>query len=125
MAELQLQGFPDNLRAQTVTIASGAASSEIVPTQGELLVGIFMSAAWTAADLGFRVGLEQREAAMKDISASAVTVAAEADRFIPMPTPETYIAPFIQIRSVTAGTYTGVNQGAARELTLLFSKSTR
>ena len=124
MADIYLPGYPENMSAQEVTIAASASASEIIATQGRLLVGIFMPAAWTAADIAFKVGVNQREGDMKNIGASAITTPAIAAVFIAFPSPETLLVPFIQLVSVTAGTTTGVPQAAERKFVLLFRSAT-
>ena len=68
MPDLPLPGFPNNLRAVTVTIASGAAASEMVATQGDALVGILTpSNGWTAAGIGYKACLTGRATDLVDV----------------------------------------------------------
>jgi len=113
---------------QTATIASGAAISEMIPTQGRALVGIFTPAAWTAAAIGYKVGWSGNDAEMYNAYDSSgnleqtkvSTDAAAASVFIAIPTSDAIFAPYIKLTSVTAASTTGVNQDAARTLVLVF-----
>ena len=117
-----------NMTFETATIASGAAISDKISTQGRALVGIFTPAAWTAAAIGYKVGWSGNDTEMYaaydssgNLEQTAVsTDAASATVFIAIPTSDAIFAPYIKLTSVTAASTTGVNQGAARQLILVF-----
>lgn len=120
--------WPANMSFETADIASGAAVSQKIATQGRALVGIFTPSAWTAAAIGYKVGWSGNDAEMYaayDASGNleqtlVSTDAAAASVFIAIPTSDAIFAPYIKLTSVTAGSTTGVNQGAARTLVLVF-----
>jgi len=106
-----------------VTIPNGAAVSEMIATQGAAIVGLLMPAAWTAAALGYKACLSGHAADLKTVKDQATGTLLQtlvvADDWIAFPLTNAIFAPFIQLASVTAATTTGVNQGAARDITLL------
>jgi hypothetical protein len=108
---------------QKVTIPSGASKSELLNTQGRGLVGIFMPAAWTAADIGYEANWDGNPNDMFVVysaGAQVQTVAVGASQYIAFPMSSVSFVPFIKITSVAAGTATPANQGAAREILLVF-----
>ena len=117
-------GWPINLFAQKAVIANGTAVSDIIPTQGKVLVGALMPAAWTAAALGFKTCLSSYPGGFKFVHTNGgvpmTTATLTADTFVAFPSTDAIIVPFLQLASVTANTSTGVNQGAEREVILLF-----
>lgn len=120
-------GFPANLCLQKVTIASGASKTEMIATQGYALVGIMMPATWTAADIGYEANWEGNPNSFVPVytgSGAASTTTATASKWIAFPTVDAIYANYIKLTSVTAGggSVTPVNQGAARELVLVFRK---
>lgn len=124
--DIPLAGYPNNLRAMSVTIASGASVSQMVATQGEALVGIIMPSAWTAADIGYKSCITGRAADLQqvyDSGGNPEKTVVVASHNIAIPQADTVFAPFIQILSVsTADDTTGVTQGADRTVVLLFRK---
>lgn len=109
----------------SVTIPAGASVSEMISTQGEALVGVIMPAAWTAAALGYAACLSGNVADLLSVYGSggtAMTTVAAAATHIAFPTSDSIFVPFLQIRSVTADTATGVAQAAAATIILLFRK---
>lgn len=127
MPDIQIQGFPANLVLRKVTIANGVSKSEMIATDGMALVGIFMPAAWTAADIGYEIGWDGNQLdtfAVYSGSGIASTTVATASTFITFPATDSFYGPFLKLTSVAAGggSVTPVNQGAARDLLLLFRK---
>lgn len=129
MNDIRPTGFPSNMFLRQVTIPSGASVSDLCPTQGMALVGIFTDrAGWTAAAIGYKTcwsGNAGELVTMYDGSGGyeqtlVSTDAASAGVFIAIPQTDTLFAPWIQLTSRTAGTDNAVNQGAARTLTLIF-----
>lgn len=123
MADVQLHGYPGNLFAQQVTIPNGAAVSEVLCTQGKALIGIRMPTSWTAAAIGYKVGISGNPSffvSAKDSGGNFITTIAAGASYIAFPESDQIFAPYLQITSVTAATETPVNQGADRILTLLF-----
>jgi hypothetical protein len=122
--EIVIPGSPYNLRLYQVTIPSGASASEIFSTQGQVLAGIFMPSAWTAADIGMNVCWSGNIGELIPLyqAAGAVTFNVQASVFVAFPTPNSVLVPFMQLTSVTASTTTGVAQGGDRVLSVLFRK---
>ncbi len=126
MPDLNIQGYPDNLRAYQVTIAAGASASEIFATQGWAIVGIEMPAAWTAANIGYKSCMSGNVDKLKQVydngSNPEVTQVA-ASHNIAIPQSDTVFAPFMQLISVsTSDGTTPVVQVAAASITLLLRK---
>lgn len=128
MADIQIPGFPDNLVLKQVTILNGASASEIIPTQGLALVGIRTPATWTAADIGYKAGIQSANAAalvtVYNGGGIAYTTVATASKHIAFPTSDALFVPFLQIQSVVAGggSVTPANQAQDTVLLLLFRK---
>lgn len=107
----------DNLNHYDATIAINASASTALFTAGAAVVGILMSAAWTAAKLGVEVSLD----GARWVTAKNVTLeqaSAEADIFIPIPIGDAIFTPFIRLKSVDAAG-AAVNQAAERVLTVV------
>lgn len=128
MPDILLPGYPRNLRAIQVTIASGLSASEMIATQGDALVGIFIpSNGWTAAAIGYKTCFTGNPNDLVNaydnggnLEQTAVNTAlAAAAGFIAIPQSDTLFVPFIQLTSVTAGSASGVAQAADRVMTLL------
>jgi hypothetical protein len=119
MAELNLDGFPENLWAATVTIKKGASESEAIATQGRTLCTVFMPDAWTTANIAVKAGLTINTliAANANLKSSNAVVSTYAV----FPTLDSVFAPYISIQSVD-GVGAVVNQEADRVLTLLFRR---
>ncbi len=124
MPDYQLAGYPGNgLRAVSVTIPNGAASSEMFASQGAAVVGILMPAAWTAAALQFYgcvTGNQADLAPYKDATTGVYmqTLVAASD-LTAFPNPDALFCPFLSVKSVTAGGVNAVNQGADRQVIVL------
>lgn len=118
--EYLLQGYPENLYAQQVTIAAGASESEAVPTQGHALVAVVMPAVWTAANIAPKAGVSPT--ALQFVGGDTVQQVAKAlaARIVPFPT-DAVFGPFLSIASVD-DTGAAVNQVADRVLILLFRR---
>lgn len=119
MAELNLAGGAENLWGATVTIKSGASESEPVCTQGRALSTVFMSAAWTAADIVVKAGLTIDN--LVSGQANQKTGNAAANVYTAFPTGDAVFAPYISIQSVD-NTGAAVPQAADRVLTLIFRR---
>ncbi len=123
MSEFKLQGSPDNLYAQQVTILNGASVSEVVATQGKALVGMLMPASWTSANIGFKTCMDGNPANLKLIYGNAnapeLCDPGTADRHIAFPSVDALYVPFLAIASVD-GSGVAVNQAGDRVIVLLF-----
>lgn len=121
--QIVLQGFPSNFFGMEVTIPSGSSLSEVFCPQGMAVVGVFMSAGWDAAAIGWKVGNGQRAADQSFVHNAAgiasTTGALTAATYVAFPAPDALFGPFMQVASVTANTSTGVNQTADRVLLLV------
>lgn len=121
--QIVLQGFPSNFFGMEVTIPSGSSLSEVFCPQGMAVVGVFMPAAWTAAAIGWKCGNGQRAEDQVFVHSAAgvpsTTSALTAGTYVAFPTMDALFGPFMQVASVTAGSSTGVNQGADRVLLLV------
>ena len=109
----------------SVSIANGQAlSSSFVLDQSQLISGVFMPAAWTAAVLTLQTSMDNgttwNEVVKADGTAYQLTVAASQAVMIP-PADLIGIPPnaLVRLRSGTSGT--PVNQGAARSVTVVLS----
>lgn len=127
MSDYSMKGNPQNLIAQSVTIASGDSVSEMISAQGLALVGVVMPATWTAAAIGFKACLTGNIADLQTVYDSGGNVegtpanAVQATT-IAFPSSDALFFPFLQITSVVAGSATPTTQGAARVLILLFRR---
>lgn len=112
------------LQLEKITIANGASLSDAVACNSRSLVGIIMPAAWTAAGLTFQAGgftapgLSVGSFANIHNSAGELAYTVDASLYIAVDTLDFLGAQQVKVRSGTAGT--PVNQGAARELYLVF-----
>ena len=128
MADITPSGWPGNMFLQTVTIASGASASEMIATQGRVLLGIFTPAAWTDAAIGYKVGWNGNPNNLvwaydngKVLEQTKVsTDLAATSGFVAIPQSDAIKAPYIQLNSVVEGATTATTQGAARTLVLVF-----
>lgn len=123
MSDLPIPGYPGNLRAISLTIASGASASEMFATQGDAIVGLIMPAAWTAADIAYKDCVTGNPADLHQVTDSGGTpekcvVAASTN--VAFPQGDAIFAPFLQLISVaTTDDTTPVAQGGARALVVL------
>ncbi len=116
--------FPnsENLWGQTITINAATGLSEKITTQGQALVGILMPAAWTAANIGFNVSVDNvTYRTAYDNTGNLEQSVGTADAFICIPQGDTVFAPFMQLKSVDNANV-AVAQGANRALTLVFRR---
>ena len=109
-----------------ITIANGASLSPAVDT-GNIgnakLIGIEMSAAWTAAGLTFQVSPDGTNYFNLQTDAAEATAVAAAAQVIGLRGDLSSVLSkyrYLKVRSGTSGT--PVNQGADRALFLLFTK---
>ncbi len=132
--DINIAGFPQNLFLEKVTIASGASASEMIPTQGMALIGLFTpTSGWTAANIGFQVGWNGRDIDMVNAYNAAGTLeqaivsgdAAAASIAIVFPSPDALFVPFLRLTSVLVASpqvTTAAPQGADRVIFLLFRR---
>lgn len=105
-------------KVQTATIANGAALSDSQPLAGGALIGIYIPAAWTAANLTFQAsedGATWSDVHSPDGTEYVVTVNA-AGQYYPLPVADLLGPSFLRVRSGTAAA--AVNQGGSRSLVL-------
>ncbi len=110
--------FGGGLTAATATIANGASLSDAVAvTDGQIVRGIVIPAAWTAAQLSFDVSHDDgvTYTSLRDPAGNEHVNAVTVSTFIPFPT--VVGVTHIKIRSGILGTV--VAQGAQRLLTVL------
>jgi hypothetical protein len=106
--------------SEAVTILSGASLSAGLNLGGRIPTGIYMSAAWTAAEMTFQASpngvtwynVQTEAAELSVVVAAGVYVALDVSRF--------YGVNWLKVRSGTSGA--AVNQGADRALTLMLGK---
>ncbi len=105
-------------RAKTalVTIANGAAESTSVRTESDTIVGLYMPAGWTAAEIGFQASRD--DSAFSDVMDAAgarLQVQGTAGEYVPVdPVPLMGIK-HLKLESVD-GAGVAVNQGAQRDI---------
>jgi len=103
----------ENRNVQDATIANGASLSDAINLRGEVLVGIEMPAAWTAANLTFQASMDNATYLNVYSAAGAeLVVTAAASQFIWVDPSNFAGCRWIKVRSGTSGT--PVNQGAER-----------
>lgn len=127
--DIKVQGYPDNLRALSVTILSGASVSEMFATQGWAIVGIEMPSSWTAAKLAYKSclsGNDSKLQAVKDNGGNYEKTAVAASINVAIPQSDTLFTAFCQLVSVDATeastSVTPVAQGGDRTIGLLLRK---
>lgn len=103
---------------QTATIANGASLSAAVDLAGNVLCGIAMPAAWTAAGLTFQASTDNATwLEYTDATGVAIGAVVAQGQFIQLD-PSTWAGVrYIKVRSGTLAA--AVNQGAARALGLV------
>jgi len=102
----------------SVTIANGAALSNAAKLNGATLLGIEMSAAWTAATLTFQHSINGTNFFdMYDGSGTEVALTVVAAHYVFLPPANWSGIVYLKVRSGTGGT--PVNQGAERILKLV------
>ena len=122
MADYKIHGQPDNLYAQTVTIASGASTSEWIAPQGKALIGIQMPAAWTAAKIAINAGVSPNSLGqVYDNAGNRAAVTVAASEFIAIPLDSAVFAPYLSLSSVD-GSGNPVNQGQDAVIILLLRR---
>lgn len=128
-SDYPIQGYPDNLRAMTVTIRSGDSVSEIFATQGYAVVGIEMPAAWTAAKLAYKSCLSGQPTKLqflKDSGGNYEKTAVAAGINVAIPQSDTIFTSFLQLVSVdgteASTAVTPVNQGQDVVITVILRK---
>lgn len=102
----------------TLTIANGAALSDELDFTDKTKLIIHMPAAWTAAEIGFKVAYESGGTFNVLYDENGMRVEAEADADYVISIPSEYLAgcPYLKLWSQTAGA--NVNQGAERSITV-------
>lgn len=101
-----------------ITISSGQSQSSPLKVISETLVGIYMPAVWTAADLGFSASPDGTAYyPVQDIGAP-LTVTAGAGQYIPLDFTKFVGIAYLKVTSTAGGS--PVNQAAERVLTPVF-----
>jgi hypothetical protein len=126
MPDLSIAGYPKNLRAVSLTIASGASASEMFATQGDAILGLIMPAAWTAADIAYKSCISGNTRDLQqvyDAGGSPEKCVVSAGVNVAFPQGDVIFAPFLQLISVsTADDTTAVTQGGARTVIVLLGR---
>ena len=126
MSSYALDQDPENLWAETCTIANGASIADAIWTQGRALVGIQMPAAWTAANLGYEVSVDNSTwQTAYDAAGNFEQTIVNAAAYICIPLSDSIFGPYLRVKSVVTASptvNTPQNQGAARTLILLFRR---
>ncbi len=131
MADLlpQPYGFSQNLSLQKCTISAASSGinqglSEPINSAGKALVGLIMPAAWTAAAIQYYASITPNQDDFKvckdTTTGNFLQTLVVADDWVVFPLSDAIFAPYIKLKSVTAGGVNAVTQGAAREIYLLF-----
>lgn len=118
------QCMAETVQITTVTIASGAALSDVIDLSDRTLVGIQMPTAWTAADLAFRAATSSAGTPVplfRGSDTARYQIKAAASRHFVLSPLDFAGARWIQLESVDTGG-NAVNQGADRTITLLYRK---
>jgi hypothetical protein len=103
-----------------VTIPINTALSNAIQITFTDIVGFYMPAAWTAADIGFEVSHDGVTYYIVSDSAGAlVTIPVAADDFITLPDGFVQGNKWCRVRSQNGGTGAAVNQLAARTIKLV------
>ena len=104
----------------SAVIGSGESLSDAQHINNGALVGFFIPANWTAADITFAVGRTEAGAfaPMRDAEGTEVTITGfSAGDYIALPAGAFHGIEFLKIRSGAAGS--PVNQGAERSVVLV------
>jgi hypothetical protein len=122
-SDYRIAGYPDNLRAISLTILSGTAVTEMFATQGWAVLGVIIPAAWTAAVIGQKICLTGNAADLVPVINGSYeqTATITAASFVPIPWSDTAFAPFMALTSIDT-TGAAVNQGADRSLIVILRK---
>jgi hypothetical protein len=105
-------------KAGRVVIASGASESSALKLVSETIVGIYMPASWTAADLSFRAS--QDGVSFSDVFefGALLSVQAGAAQYVPLDLSKFVGVAHLKVKSQLNGS--AVNQAAERVLTPVF-----
>jgi hypothetical protein len=103
----------------TASIANGASLSGPVPIGAQVITGIVMPAAWTAASLTFQVSVDDGVtwSDLYDATGTEVTFLTAAGRFVAVDPSLWLGVSHVKVRSGTGGA--AVNQGGARAIQLV------
>lgn len=103
--------------SDALTILSGQSLSDALDLKGRILTGVFLPAAWTAANLTFQASPDGGTYYDAWDQALEITVSAAASRFVAIDAQLFLGVRFLKVRSGTSGT--PVAQGADRALILM------
>jgi hypothetical protein len=102
----------------TITIPASGTISDTISLVNQTLVGIQMPAAWSAADLTFRVSPDNINFSdMYDQFGNEFVVKTSASRFVVLNPADWVGVRFLSVRSGTVGT--PVTQPSARDITFI------
>ena len=109
-------------RAKTalVTIPNGAAESNSVRLESDTIVGVYMSAAWTAANLAFLASRDGVSFVDVNRVAARIQVEVEANVFIPIAGVDLIGVKFLKLESVNSANGNPLNQGAERQIHIAY-----
>jgi hypothetical protein len=122
MSSFPLSETAENLWCETCLIKSGANVADAITTQGHAVVGIMMPAAWTAANLGYEVSLDNvTYYTCYDAGGNFQKTVVEASAFIAIPLSQSIFSPYLRIKSVDDSNV-AVTQGADRTVLLVLRR---
>jgi hypothetical protein len=101
-----------------VVIASGASESSALKLVSESVVGIYMSAGWTTADLSFRASHDGVNFSDVFEFGAVLSVQAGAGQYVPVDFSKLIGVAYLKVKSQLNGS--AVNQAAERVLTPVF-----
>lgn len=110
-----------NTYSNSVTIASGTAVSGAAQVNGQMIDGLILPAAWTAADITFQVSLDGiTYSDLFDGYGNQVAIAAVASRAIALPIGLLRAWDYVKLRSAAVGVpATPENQAADRAIVVV------
>jgi len=101
-----------------VVIASGQSESSVLKLVSETIVGVYMPAAWDAADLVFRASPDGTTFTDMHDFGSRLAVQAAAGQYVPLDFSKFVGVAYLKLKSQTGAS--AVNQTAERVLTPVF-----
>lgn len=104
----------------TLTIASGASLSDALNLGGNILLGFYMPASWTTAAVTFAASEDGVTYSPVVKDGSELSVTAAAGQYIVLFPADFMGIRYLRLRSGTSSA--AVNQGAARDLTIIVGR---
>jgi hypothetical protein len=101
-----------------MVIAAGQSTSSAAELVGDTIVGLYMPAAWDAADLAFQASPDGTNFSPMSDFGAAVSVKAAAGQYVPLDVTKFIGVSYVRVQSHSGGT--PVNQTAARVILPVF-----